>query len=112
MGSPSGTSVTGHANGGQASDQASQVKPGRCRHPAGHVISKARRNGQIFEESPPGTSPEPDGDPPKTAAPTLTEFWVHYVEMEAQMRATAAVLPCYGVADWSGQRFDVIVTLR
>jgi hypothetical protein len=32
------------------------------------------------------------------------QFWTHYGEVEARVRASAARLPCYGVAGWSGPK--------
>ena len=43
--------MTGHANGGQASDQANQVGQAGAGNHSGQVKSKARRNGQIRSES-------------------------------------------------------------
>lgn len=32
-------------------------------------------------------------------------FWTHQSDVEKQMRATARVMPCYGLAAWSGLRW-------
>ncbi|HSL09404.1 MAG TPA: hypothetical protein VK887_15720, partial [Pseudonocardiaceae bacterium] len=47
MGTPSGTSVTGHAIGGQASDQANLVSQAGAGNHSGQVKTKARHRGQI-----------------------------------------------------------------
>lgn len=64
--------VLSHAgNCGQASDQASRwARPVPAL--AGQVMSRARRSGHILNESQPDTKTEPGGDPPRTAAATLT----------------------------------------
>jgi hypothetical protein len=32
------------------------------------------------------------------------EFWARYADMEERVRATAGILPCYGLTGWSGLR--------
>ena len=77
--SPSGTSVTGHAIGGQASDQANLMGQAGAGNHSGRVVSKARQSGQIYRESRWVTDTKPAGPPPRSTATTLTDLPLRWI---------------------------------
>jgi hypothetical protein len=68
-----GISVTGHAIGGQASDQANTVGQAGVGDPGTGQKKGTRTRGQIRSESPEYAGTNPGGSPPRTTAVTLTD---------------------------------------
>ena len=75
--------MTGHAIGGQASDQANLVGQAGAGNHDGQVKPKAHRSGQIFSESRRVADTEPGALPPRSTATTLTDLGVRWDRISA-----------------------------